>query len=180
MDNIKDYTISIIVAMSKNNVIGINNDLPWKMKSDLKYFRQITMNKPVIMGRNTYNSLPMSKNNNGRLPGRPIIIVSNTLEEIPHDGGIIHIARNIEDAIDISHTLVDDTKEIMIIGGGQIFNQSIDIVDKIYLTLIDTNTNGDVFFPLIDDDVFDMIDNRKYDKTENDDYDYNLIVYKRK
>lgn len=126
--------ISLIVAHDKNRVIGYENEMPWHLPGDLKYFKEMTLGKPVIMGRKTFESI-------GRpLPGRRnIIITRNT--EYRSDG--IEVVGSLDAALE----LVADVEEIMIIGGAQIFEQAMSLADKLYVTLIDHEFKGDTYFP---------------------------------
>lgn len=126
--------ISMIAAMAKNRVIGKGNDMPWHLPADLKYFKKVTLGKPVIMGRNTYESIGML------LPGRKnIIITRNPAYAV--EGATT--ANSIESAIETC----GDVEEVMIIGGGTIYQQALNLANKLYLTYIDLDVEGDTFFP---------------------------------
>ena len=131
--------ISIIVAMSKHNVIGKNNNLLWNLPDDLRRFKELTTNNVIVMGKNTYYSLPSSKPLNNR-----INVVFSKTKKI--EG--VEIVSSFNDAISLFKKYKD--KEIFIIGGESIYKQFIDIADKIYLTIVDANLEGDTFFPTID------------------------------
>lgn len=131
--------LSHLVAASENNVIGKDNHLPWNLPNDFKFFKNKTWGMPVIMGRNTYESLDKP------LPGRFNIVVT-TNPDWKRDDAIV--AHSIGKAI--SRAKETDCREIFIIGGGKIFNQSIDIVNRIYLTRVHTTVEGDAFYPAID------------------------------
>ncbi|MEK4628840.1 type 3 dihydrofolate reductase [Solibacillus sp. FSL R7-0682] len=126
--------ISLIVAHDLNRVIGYENGMPWHLPSELQYFKKMTMGKPMIMGRKTFESI-------GRpLPGRRnIVITRNT--NYSADG--IEVVGSLDEALQ----LVQDVPEIMIIGGAQIFEQAMAIADKLYITLINHEFNGDTYFP---------------------------------
>lgn len=144
-------TISLIAAISENRVIGRDNDLPWHIPEDLKRFKEITKGHPVIMGRKTYESI-------GRLlPNRTNIIITRD-KEYTVEGAVI--VNSLDEALrraqdknvniehgTINHELSTDENEIFIIGGGQIFEQSIKSADKLYLTVVHTTIDGDAFFP---------------------------------
>jgi dihydrofolate reductase len=131
---------SIIVAMSANHAIGKDNQLLWHIPEDLKRFKEITNGHHVIMGRKTFESI-------GRvLPGRQNIILTNDPNYVPADGAIV--AKSIDVAFDIAEK--NGETEAFIIGGGEIYFQTIDIVDTIYLTKLLDNFDGDSFFPPID------------------------------
>ncbi|MEK4229282.1 dihydrofolate reductase [Solibacillus sp. FSL H8-0538] len=130
--------ISLIVAHDKNRVIGYDNGMPWHLPGDLQYFKEMTMGKPVIMGRKTFESI-------GRpLPGRRnIVITRNTEFTAPG----IETVPSLEAALD----LVSEVEEIMIIGGEQIFKLALPLADKLYITLINHEFTGDTYFPTYDD-----------------------------
>lgn len=127
--------LSLIVAMSTNRVIGIQNQLPWHLPADLKHFKQLTLGKPVIMGRKTYDSIGKP------LPNRCNIVVSrNQSLQIPG----CEVVNSLESAL----KLVATAAEVMIIGGEQLFTQALPLADRLYLTLIHQQIPGDSFFPL--------------------------------
>ena len=128
-------TLSLIVATTKNNVIGKDNQMPWHLPADLAWFRKNTTGKPVIMGRKTFESI-------GRpLPKRTNIVLSRTPYE--HEGVIWK--NSFESAVDF----VKEFDEIMLIGGGELFKQYLPKADKLYLTQIQADIDGDTFFPEI-------------------------------
>lgn len=133
---INKMNISLIVAMTKNRVIGRDNQMPWHLPKDLVWFKQNTLNKPVIMGRKTFESIGKP------LPNRTNIVLSHG--DFQHTG-VTHY-HHLEDAL--QHCQHHD--EIMIIGGGQLFQQALPLANKLYLTEIQTELEGDTFFPLID------------------------------
>jgi len=128
--------ISLIAAMSSNRVIGINNTLPWKLSADLKRFKQLTMGHCLIMGRKTFESI-------GRpLPRRTTIVITHQTEFNPPGVKVVH---SIEEAIQAS-----TGDEVFIAGGGDLFNQTMSLADKMYLTVIQKDFEGDAFFPAFD------------------------------
>lgn len=132
-------TLSLIVAMSENRVIGVANDLPWHLPADLKYFKAQTLGKPIIMGRKTYESI-------GRpLPGRRNIVVTRT-----HDWAAqgVEAASSLEQAILLAEA--GGAPEVMITGGAQIYAQAIDKVDRLYITEVALRLEGDSYFPDFD------------------------------
>ena len=126
--------ISLIVAHDKNRVIGYENKMPWHLPGDLQYFKEMTMGKPIIMGRKTFESI-------GRpLPGRRNIVITRNPQ---YDAEGIELALSLDEAI----KLAGDVEEIMIIGGQQIFTESLSLADRLYITEIDHEFEGDTFFP---------------------------------
>ena len=135
--------LSMIVAMSANNVIGVANQLPWHLPEDLKHFKKHTINKPIIMGRNTFDSIGRA------LPERDNIVLSRT-QQLSHDQ--IFLANNKSDALCMAEDFAKSrgSEEIMIVGGEQIYRLFFDDVSRIYVTLVDLIIDGDAFFPVID------------------------------
>lgn len=136
-------TVAAIAAMSKNFAIGKDNKLLWHIPDDFRHFKETTMGKPVIMGRKTYESLGKP------LPGRANIVITGKPEQIEGD---VTIAATIDDAIAKARQIAAGTgvDEIFIIGGGQIYEAAMPQTERIYLTVIDQEYEGDTFFPRID------------------------------
>ena len=153
--------VSIIVALSENNVIGINNKLPWKLSDDLKNFKKITMGHTIIMGRMTFESIGKT------LPGRKNIVVSRKKNE-----GDFHLVSSIEDALYISK----EEKEIFIIGGEQIFKQTLNLASKIYLTKIHSKIECDKFFPEIDFDEWNIKQSEEYSNNNINSHDFTFQI----
>lgn len=131
--------ISLMVAHDPNRVIGLNNDLPWHIPEDLKYFKETTMGKAMIMGRKTYESI-------GRpLPGRLSIII--TRDKAYEAAAGVVIVHTLQDAIEEALTYAD---EAMVIGGAEIFELAMDFADRLYITEIHEQFEGDTFFPPYD------------------------------
>lgn len=144
--------LAIIVAAAKNGVIGKNNQLPWHLPQDLKYFKSITLGKPVIMGRKTYESI-------GRpLPGRVNIVVTRD-QSWQADSSVI-VVNGLESAIVAARKAILDSatriSEAMIIGGAEIYRESLQWVDKIYLTEVDLEPEGDAFFSSLDGRIWEV------------------------
>jgi len=126
--------ITIISAMTHDNVIGKNNDLPWKIKKEWAHFKKMTLGKPVIMGRNSYKGIE-----NTGLPGRDIIVLSKTMEKSQK----YKLAKNIDEAL----KLAGDAPEVMICGGTEVYKQFLEIADEIILSIIHHPYPGDTYFP---------------------------------
>jgi len=156
--------ISIIVAKSKNNVIGIKNQLPWHLSDDLKHFKKITLNHPIIMGRKTYESI-------GRpLPQRTNIIITRN-SDYQVDGSIV--VSSLQKAIELASS--KNEEEIFIIGGGELFKETISLANKIYLTEVDVILEGDAFFPSIDSSEWKEIKRLDFKKDSTNEYDFSII-----
>lgn len=155
--------IKIIVAMSKNRVIGNNNELIWKLSSDLKRFKELTTNNPVIMGRKTYESI-------GRpLPNRRNIIITRNTE---------YSVEGCEIVSSLEEALLLTNNDCFIIGGGEIYTQSLEFADKIYLTLVNKEFEGDTTFPELDD-KWAKISRKDFKADDKNEYDYSFIEYER-
>ncbi|MEO6220032.1 MAG: dihydrofolate reductase [Ginsengibacter sp.] len=158
--------LSHIVAASENNVIGSHNELPWNLPNDFKYFKNKTWGMPVIMGRNTYESLKKS------LPGRINIVVTSKHDWQPEE---VFVSNNIDDAIEKAKE--SDAKEIFIIGGGEIFKETMDKISRIYITRVHTTINGDTFYPEFNNNEWKKISSQSYPSDEKHKYAYTFEVW---
>ena len=158
--------VSIIVAKSENNVIGSNGQLPWHLSEDLKKFKSITMGKPMIMGRNTFESISKA------LPGRKNIILTRNLN---YSAVNVCIVNTIEKAIEAC----GEHKEIMIIGGGEIYKAFLGITNRLYLTIVDIEIEGDVFFPEINLSHWNLISREDYPRTTQRMIGFNMEILER-
>lgn len=136
--------LSLIVASADNNVIGKDNKMPWYISEDFKHFKEITMGKPCIMGRKTYESILEQLGK--PLPGRTSIVISRN--NFTHEGATS--AASLEDAIKKAKTITED--EIMVIGGAQIYALTLPLAHRIYMTRVHQSPEGDAFFPEVDDE----------------------------
>ena len=159
--------ISHLVALSNNLVIGVNNDLPWKLKKDLQHFSSYTQNKAIVMGRKTFESI-------GRpLPNRKNIVISSTLDI--QDG--FDVVQSLSQAIEAADewnkkNSLDD--EIILIGGGYVFEESKNIVNKLVLTRVDCEIDGNVFYPQIDFNSWKIISTKSYHRDDENEYDFRV------
>lgn len=158
--------LSLIVAVSKNNVIGADNGLLWQMPADLRHFKAVTMGHTVIMGRKTYESIGKP------LPGRRNIVVTRQ-EEFSANG--CEIANSLQDAVD----LCTKEQEVFIVGGGEVYKQAIHAADKIYLTRIYGQFEGDTVFPEINFSEWRLTKYLKHHSDEKNPYDYSFSEYER-
>jgi dihydrofolate reductase len=160
-------TVSIIAAVSDNDVIGRDNDLPWRQSADLKRLKALTMGHHMLMGRKTYESV-------GRpLPGRTIIVITRD-PDFTADG--VLVTHSIDSAIDLA--ALDD--EIFIAGGAQIFQQSLHIADRMHITRVHTEVEGDTFFPDFDDVTeWILIDAEHHESDDKNQYPYSYLTYER-
>jgi dihydrofolate reductase len=160
--------LSHIVAASENNIIGIKNGLPWKLPNDFKYFKNKTWSMPVIMGRNTFESMKKD------LPGRINIVVTKKTDWHPENVFIVH---NIDEAIEKAKEC--EAKEIFIIGGGEIFKQTIGTVDRIYLTRVHTKLEGDTSYPEIDTSKWKLVKEESFPADEKNNYPYTFEIWEK-
>lgn len=133
--------ISLVVAAADNNVIGRGNRMPWHIPEDFKHFKTVTMGKPCIMGRKTFESILAQLGK--PLPGRVNIVVSR--KNYQHEGALT--CKDLEEAIDQASKI--DTDEVCIVGGAQIYAQALGLADKIHLTRVHQSPEGDAFFPAL-------------------------------
>jgi dihydrofolate reductase len=161
--------ISLIAAASTNNVIGKNNQLPWSLPIDMRYFKNTTWGMPMIMGRKTYES-----NGYKPLPGRINIII--TRQKDLKSNGVV-IVSNWKDALFVANDA--DCKEVFVIGGGEIFKDVINKADRIYMTRVHALIDGDVFFPEIDTKKWKLVSNRDCFADEKHKYDYSFQLWEK-
>lgn len=160
--------LSHIVAASENNVIGVRNGLPWKLSNDFKYFKNKTWAMPVIMGRRTFESM------NKALPGRINIVLTKKTDWHPED---IFIVNNLEDAFRQARNT--EAKEIFVIGGGKIFEQTVDLISRIYLTRVHTTVEGDTFYPEISLDKWKLISEESFSADEKNNFPHTFEVWEK-
>lgn len=159
--------VSAVVAASDNNVIGKDGGLPWHVSSDLKLFKEITMGKPVIMGRRTWESLPKQP-----LPGRRNIVITRNPDYAAEGADV---AGSIHEAL----AMCEGEPEVSIIGGGQVYEQAMDRTDRIYLTRIHLTVDGDTFLPELPENEWQQVERREFEKGERDDAAFTLVVLDR-
>jgi dihydrofolate reductase len=161
--------ISLVVAYSKNRVIGRNNELPWYIPNDLKHFKQLTIGKTVVMGRKTYESIVARLGK--PLPKRRNIVISSNLQNSV-DG--IEVVPTLEAAIQLTSGDI----EVLIIGGQQVFDEALKnrYVDRIYATEIDSEVEGDKFFPALDETQWRQLNKESHSQ---DGIDFSFVTYQR-
>ncbi|MEH7373494.1 dihydrofolate reductase [Neobacillus drentensis] len=160
--------ISFIVAMDENRVIGKDNQLPWHLPEDLKFFKRVTMGHPIAMGRKTHESI-------GRvLPGRENIVITRQVNYQSEDCTVFY---SIEDFVKNSKK---QSEEIFVIGGAEIFNETFEFADRLYITLIHEKFAGDTFFPEFDGSKWELVSSEKGLMDEKNPYDYEFKIYERK
>jgi len=167
-----EVRVGMIVAMAENRVIGRNNQLPWYLPNDLKYFKAVTMGKPIIMGRKTYESIGKP------LPGRTNIVVT-TQQDFVAEG--VSVAYSVEQALTLAQSVatIDGADEVMIIGGAQLYSEMLDRVERLYLTQVHADVEGDAWFPALDLSRWKVLTKESFAAEGPNPYGYSFIVYGR-
>lgn len=160
-------TLTLIAAMARNRVIGIANRLPWHLPADLQHFKAATLGKPMIMGRKTWESLP------GLLPGRPHIVVSRDPGYVAEGAQVAH---SLEAAIRLAAGNAD---EVMVIGGAHLYAQALPLADRLCLTLVDAEPEGDAWFPEFDQADWQLESREDHPADERNRYAYSFLSYRR-
>lgn len=163
--------ISIIVAYAANGVIGKQNDLPWYLPADLKRFKELTSGHTVIMGRRTFESIIARLGH--PLPKRTNIVLTHN---DAYDSRGTLIAHDLADAFSLS----PQNEEVFIIGGSTVFDEALQLADRIYATEIKQNLEGDVFFPEFDKSKWTITQRESHSADEKNQFDYDFITYERK
>jgi len=166
--------LSLIVALAENHVIGRDNKLPWYLPNDLKYFKQVTLGKPVIMGRKTYESIGKP------LPGRSNIIITRQPDYQPHGANdSVKVVASLQAARELAENicLIDGQQEAMIIGGAEIYTLALPLVDRMYLTEVHAEVEGDAFFPSFQRDAWQKVAGEDFAAQGPNPYAYSFNVY---
>jgi dihydrofolate reductase len=165
--------IVLVAAVAENNVIGTNGGMPWRLKSDLKHFRTLTINKPVVMGRKTYESIgkPLRDRTN-------IILTTDLGLVVP--GGVL--ARSLDAALDFARQDAErrGVDEIMVIGGSDVFSATMPLADRLEITHVHTSPEGDALFPPIDPEVWREASRREYQAGPDDSANFTVATYLRR
>lgn len=158
----KKPLISLVAAMARDRVIGKNNKMPWHLPADLAHFKKITLGKPIVMGRKTFDSI-------GRpLPGRRNIIISRQTHLVIQN---VECVNSLEKAL----ALLQNEPEIMIIGGANVYEQTLPIADHLYLTYINLSCEGDAFFPEFDEKNYIILDREAHNPDEQNSLAYEFV-----
>ena len=159
--------ISLIVALDRNRVIGSDNQLPWRLSADLQHFKGLTMGKPIVMGRKTYESI-------GRpLPGRTNIVVTRDSSFSAAGCRVVH-------SIDEALVAAGDVDEVMIMGGENLYSQLLPRADRLYLTEVQAEVSGDAWFPEFDATQWQELERESHRADENNEFDYDFVVLARR
>jgi dihydrofolate reductase len=164
--------VAIVVAIAENGIIGRDGQMPWRLSSDLKYFRRLTMGKPLIMGRKTFASLTKA------LDGRDNIVVTRNAEFAGEGATATH---SLEEALQLARKCAElrGTDEIMIVGGAEIYRETLGLADRIYLTRVHATPEGDTNFPLADFSGWCEVAHEAGERTEKDDYSFTFLTLDR-
>ncbi len=161
-------TVSAIVAVAKNNVMGRDNDIPWYLPADLKYFKKTTLNRHIIMGRKTFQSIgrPLPKRTNIVVTRQPYFIAT----------GII-TAHSVDQALEMAYD--NGEEEVFIIGGAQIYEATMQYWDRLYLTQVDLTVDGDTFFPEVDFSEWKQIINDPHEPDEKNEHPFTFKIFEK-
>lgn len=164
--------LSLICALSENGVIGRNNALPWHLSEDLKYFKRVTMGKCIIMGRKTWESIGRA------LPGRTNIVVTRARD---YEADNARVVDSLADAIDLAENIsfIDGSDEAFVIGGAEMYKAALPIVDRMHLTLVHADVEGDTWFPEFDPEEWEEISQEEFPASETNPYPYSICVFER-
>jgi dihydrofolate reductase len=165
--------VALVVAMGENRAIGKDGNLPWHLSSDLRYFRKVTLGKPIIMGRRTFESF-------GRVLDLRLNIILTRDPKYLVEGAVV--ARSLSEALDVARRAAKDAGigEIMVIGGEELFREALPLANRIYLTEVDARPEADTWFPAFDRDSWREIWRERPEPGPKDDYDFSFVVLDRK
>lgn len=159
-------TLTLIVAMGSNRIIGRGNSLPWRLPADLRHFKSTTMGHPIIMGRKTYESIGRA------LPGRTNIIIT---AKPRYTAAGCHVANSIDEALELAQT----GDQVFIIGGASLYAQTLSRADRLYVTLIHHEFEGDAYFPEIDSGLWRKMEEESFRADQENPYDYSFLKFER-
>jgi dihydrofolate reductase len=164
--------VSLVYAMANNRVIGRNNQLPWYLPNDLKYFKSVTLGKPIIMGRKTFDSIGKP------LPGRANIVITRDTSW-QHEG--VKVCHSAQEAIAMAESIaeIDGVDEVMVIGGSQIYAELLPKADRMYMTQVHAEVEGDASFPDFDLSQWQEVAREDYSAEGPNPYDYSFVVLDR-
>tara|TARA_R100001143_G_scaffold12646_1_gene13850 strand:- start:14491 stop:15018 length:528 start_codon:yes stop_codon:yes gene_type:complete len=171
-DELPEMKVALIWAQSQNRVIGRNNALPWYLPEDLKYFKRVTMGKPIVMGRKTWESI-------GRpLPGRTNIVISRN-PEFQAEG--VKVVPTFEDALALAEKvcLINGGDEVIIMGGAQIYEMALPYADRLYMTQVHAHVDGDAWFPEFELSEWHELGREDHAAADPNPYDYSFVILER-
>lgn len=161
--------LSLLVAADENNVIGKDNQLPWHLPNDLKYFKNLTWALPIVMGRKTYESIGKP------LPGRQSIVITRNTDWQKEGVSVVH---SFEEAIELAKSF--DVKEIFVIGGAEVFKSAFNKADRVYLTRIHHRFDGDVYFPEVSTEKWNLTSQKFCHADEKNAWSHTFQVWERR
>ncbi|WP_192821603.1 dihydrofolate reductase [Rufibacter sp. LB8] len=161
--------IGLVVAISENRVIGKDNQLIWHLPEDLKHFKRLTLGHPMVMGRKTFEAIGKP------LPGRTSIIVTRQADYVAPESCLV--ATSVEEALQKALAL-DET--VMVVGGGDIYQQALPFAEVVYLTLVHESFEGDVYFPELEPDVWEITEQAEHEADDRHAYPYSFFTFRRK
>jgi dihydrofolate reductase len=169
-----DIKTVIIVAVSQNGIIGREGDMPWKLSTDLKRFKALSMGKPLVMGRKTFESVGSKP-----LPGRPHIIVSRSQT---FDMPGVETVSSLAEALERGRTIAAEVgvDEVCVVGGGEIYRQVLEFADLLHVTHVETDVHGDTSFPEIDPAMFGLVEETLVPAGDKDNYPTRYAIYRRR
>ncbi len=165
--------VALIAAVADNGIVGRDNKLPWYLPEDLKHFKRTTLGKPVLMGRKTWESI-------GRpLPGRTNIVITRA-QDYRAQGA--HVAASLEQAVELAEAVavIDGTRELMVIGGAEIYRLALPQAQRMYLTEVHSEVTGDARFPCWDHNQWRECSRERHTAEAPNPYDYSFVVYERR
>lgn len=165
--------VALIVARSKNGVIGVDGDLPWRLADDLAYFKKTTLGCPIIMGRKTWESLPRKP-----LPGREnIVLTRNTSFMAPN----AHVYSDLERALESAKALAraSNASTVFVIGGASLYEAGLAFADVLHISEVDVELEGDAVFPDFDESLFDEVESHRYLENDRNQHSFTIRVLKR-
>lgn len=168
-----DVKLSLIVARASGGVIGANGDLPWRLSDDLKAFKKVTFGCPVLMGRKTWESLPIKP-----LPGRQNIVLTSDWE---YDAVGARVYSSFAPAMNAAKAIAAKSKfeEIFVIGGESLYKKAFGMADRLYITEVDASVEGDAFFPAFNEGVWKEVSSTSYQKNDDNEHDFVIRVLER-
>ncbi|MDG1944287.1 MAG: dihydrofolate reductase [Halioglobus sp.] len=165
-------TLALIFAVARNGVIGKDNDLPWRLPEDMRHFKAVTMGKPIVMGRKTYDSI-------GRpLPGRSNIVVTRNAS-FQAEG--VSVVSSLNDAVELAERISkgDGVDEVVIMGGAEIYAAALPLSDRLYATEVHADVEGDTLLPAVDWTQWREISRKRHNARSPNPYDYSFVRFDR-
>jgi Dihydrofolate reductase len=166
--------LALVAAIAENGVIGSGGTMPWRLPSDLKHFREVTMGKPLLMGRRTFESIGRA------LPGRETIVVTRDMTFAPKGG--VHVAHDVETALTLARAraVATGAEKVILAGGGDLYEHLIGAVELMHLTFVEIRPQGDVFFPALDWSQWEETQRVRPPRTCEDEAAFSFVDYRRR